>query len=298
MVTRFNSYVDAVSVFDRLEIGLISFSSNPIRVHDDDDLSGLMSSIRQHGLLEPIIVRPKGKRFEVVAGNRRLRACKLLRYRRVRCIITGLNDAEAYEVSLIENVQRRTLNPLEEAAAFKKYCDKFGWGSQTELAKKLGKSQEYVSHRLKLLELPAEAKEDLRAGRLSPTSAQEMVWLKSGDSRLAALEMVKGSKLNTRSVRRLVRDLNSSELARPKAEFETPTEEVETDHTQSFLEEAILIMRISIARLDWIVTKVQDTRLREVLLSKRAEINRMVDELIQLKMSDLGLSHQIAALVP
>ncbi len=295
MVTRFNSYVDAVSVFDRLEIGLISFSSNPIRNHDDDDVSGLMASIQEHGLLEPIIVRPKGKRFEVVAGNRRLRACKLLRYRRVKCIITGLDDAEAYEVSLIENVQRRTLNPLEEAMAFKKYCDKFGWGSQTELARTLGKSQEYISHRLRLLALPEEAKAALRSGKLSPTAAQEMVWLKSGESCVAALEMVKDNRFNTRSVRKLVRDLNASDENRPESGFEGLAHEADGDQGVSFIEESILIMRISIARLDWIVTKVHESPLKEVLMSKRMAINRMVDELIQMKMNGLGLPQKVPA---
>ena len=117
MVTRFNSYVDAVSVFDRLEIGLISFSSNPIRDHDDEDLSGLMASIKQHGLLEPIIVRPKGKRFEVVAGNRRLRACKLLRYRRVRCIITGQLKTRSFlrtiRMRCAPSPRRRKINAQE-----------------------------------------------------------------------------------------------------------------------------------------------------------------------------------------
>jgi hypothetical protein len=117
MVTRLNEYLNAVSVFDRIEVALLSFSRNQVRKVRDEDLSDLMASIHEHGLLEPIIVRPKGKGFEVIAGNRRLRACKLLRFRRVNCIVADLNDAEAYEVSIIENVQRSTLNPLEEALA-------------------------------------------------------------------------------------------------------------------------------------------------------------------------------------
>jgi len=295
VATRFSGYVDAVSVFDLLEVGLISFSSDPIRDHDDEDISGLVASIKEHGLLEPIIVRPVGKRFEVVAGNRRLRACKLLRYRRVKCIISGLSSSEAYEVSLVENVQRRTLDPLEEAVAFRNYCQKFGWGSQTKLAKKLGKSQEYISHRLKLLELPDDVKAELRTGRLNATAAQEMTWLKSEDSRAAALEIVKGRSLNTRSVRRLVRDFNEAGQLGGATDFEGAREEKGAGHGIGFLEEAILIMRISLARLDWVMTKVQESDLRDILLSKRDSLNKMVDELIRLKMDSLGLSHRVPA---
>jgi ParB family chromosome partitioning protein len=288
--------VEAVSVFDRLEIGLISFSSNPIRDHNDDDISELVASIKEHGLLEPIIVRPVGRRFEVVAGNRRLRACKLLRYRRVKCIIAGLDDSEAYEVALAENVQRRTLDPLEEAMAFKKYCDKFGWGSQTKLAKKLGKSQEYISHRMKLLELPEVVKEELRRGGLNPTAAQEMGWLKSEDSKTDALEIVRENKLNTRLVRRLVHHLNMTGHIGESTDFEENKTERKVGHGINFLEEAILIMRISILRLDWIMAKVQEPEVREILLSKRDSINRMVDDLIRLKMNSLGLSRRVSAI--
>lgn len=294
VATRFSGYMDAVNVFDVLEVGLISFSSDPIRDHDDEDISGLVASIKEHGLLEPIIVRPVGKRFEVVAGNRRLRACKLLRYRRVKCVVTGLDDSEAYEVALVENVQRRTLDPLEEAMAFRSYCQKFGWGSQTKLARKLGKSQEYISHRLKLLELPEGVKEELRSGRLNPTAAQEMAWLKSEGSRAAALEMVKDNRMNTRSVRRLVQHLNATGRIGGTTDFEDARAGRGVEHDTSFLEEAILIMRISMARLDWVMTKVREPEVRGALLSKRESINRMVDDLIRLKMGSLGMSRRVA----
>lgn len=296
MVTRLNDYLNAVSVFERLEIGLISFSPNPIRQHKDDDLFDLTASIQEHGLLEPIIVRPKGNGFEVVAGNRRLKACRLLRFRRVNCIVSNLDDADAYEVSLIENVQRRTLNPLDEAEAFKKYCKEFGWGSQTKLAKKLGKSQEYISHRLKLLDLPEEAKQELLSGRLSPAAAQELVWLKSDDRCIAALGFLKETELNTRTVRRLVRDLNAPESSRIGTGFEVSPNEYNNGQGKNFIEEAVLIMRISLARLDWLVTKVPDAQLKTVLLMKRSALNSIIDDLIRIKMSEIYQSRTTPAI--
>lgn len=298
MVTRLNEYLDAVSVFDRLEVGLISFSPIPIRRCKDEDVSDLAASIQEHGLLEPIIVRPKEKGFEVIAGNRRLKACKLLRFRRVNCVIADLDDAEAYEVSIIENVQRRSLNPLEEAMAFKKYCDEFGWGSQTRLAKRLGKSQEYISHRLKLLELPERVKAELLDGRLSPTAAQEMVYLRSDDSCIAALEIAQESELDTRSVRKLVHDLNDPGLRRMRAGFEISPDGSGGGQGKSFLEETVLIMRISLARLNWILLKVQDPALKSILVAKKAALNGIVDDLIQVKMSAIYQSRQGPTMAP
>jgi len=293
MVTRLNEYLNAVSVFDRIEVGLISFSHSQIRKREDEDLPELVASIHEHGLLEPIIVRPDGRRFEVVAGNRRLKACKLLRFRRVNCIVADLDDADAYEVSMVENVQRRTLSPLEEAMAFKKYCDEFGWGSQTRLAERVGKSQEYISHRLKLLELPQEVKEALLNGKLSPTTAQEMVWLKSDSCRIAAMEMVKENGLDTRSVRKLVHDLNLPEGERVGAGFEVSHVDGEGGNGKSYIEEAVLILRISLARLDWMVARVQEPRLKSVLQTKRQELNKLVDDLIQLKMIGVYQARQV-----
>ena len=87
----------------------------------------LMNSIEEKGLLEPVVVRPVQEGFEVVAGNRRLEACRKLRWRTMTCHVVELTDRESLEVSIIENVQRETLNPIDEATALKKYVDEFGY---------------------------------------------------------------------------------------------------------------------------------------------------------------------------
>ena len=115
----------------------------PIHLHADLD-----------GLLEPIVVRPVENGSEVVAGNRRLEACRRLKMHRIPCHIVELDDREAFEVSLVENVQHETMNPVDEARAFKRYVDDYGYGGVSELARKIDKSQEYVSNRLRLLKLP------------------------------------------------------------------------------------------------------------------------------------------------
>jgi ParB family transcriptional regulator, chromosome partitioning protein len=284
MVTPLKQYTDDISTFDEIETSLISFSFNPVR-STSDDVSELMRSIREQGLLEPIIVREHGTRFEVVAGNRRLRACKLLKQRRVKCIVTDIDDAAAYEVSMVENVQRKTLSPLEEAAAFKKYCETFGWGSQTQLAQKIGKSQEYISHRMKLSDLPESARLALQSGAITPTAAQEMAWIKDDRSAEIMLDMIHSEKLNTKSVRRLSKEMMKGGGGADPHAFTRPAKNG-YDQTK-LLKESILILRISMVRLDSVIIKVKDGVLKQHLLSKRLSLHQIVDDLIRVKNKNL-----------
>lgn len=100
----------------------------------DDDIVDLSNSIKQKGLLQPIVVRVKGQYFEIVSGNRRYNACKYLAWRKIPCYVVELDDKNAFEVSLVENIQRKTLNPIDETCAFKKYMSDFGWGGITDLS--------------------------------------------------------------------------------------------------------------------------------------------------------------------
>jgi ParB family chromosome partitioning protein len=91
-------------------------------------------------LLQPIIVRPKDDHFQIIAGNRRYEACKRLGLKKILCHIVELDDKEAFEVSIAENVQRKNLTPIDEAKTFQSYASKFGWGGMSDLARKIGKS--------------------------------------------------------------------------------------------------------------------------------------------------------------
>ncbi len=137
------------------------------------NLEELAESIRQYGLLQPIVVRPKSSGYEVVAGNRRLAAAKLLKLRKLSCHVIELSDKEAYEVGLIENLQHKTMNPIEESIAFKKYVNSYGWGGVSELAKIIGKSQEFVTKRIQLLSLPEEIQQEIIRQRITPSVALE-----------------------------------------------------------------------------------------------------------------------------
>jgi len=157
---------------------IVSILQNILLRSDLGQLDELIASIEEKGLLEPIVVRPVEDGFEVVAGYRRLEACKRLGWRRIPCHIIELDDREAYEVSLIENLQHKSLDPIEEALAFKRYVEEYGYGSVTELARRIEKSPSYVSRMIALLSLPDDVREELVRRRKSPSIAQELLNLK------------------------------------------------------------------------------------------------------------------------
>ena len=124
-----------LGVIEDVEVGKIRQSSSPYRFIQPE-MDELICSIKEKGLLQPIVVKSKGKYYEIVAGNRRYKACTALKWRKIVCHVVELTDKEAFEVSLIENMQRKNIDPIEEAHAFKNYVLTFGWGGISELGSK------------------------------------------------------------------------------------------------------------------------------------------------------------------
>ena len=122
--------------------------------YDTTDKDDLSYSIREKGLLQPILVRSVDSFYEIIAGHRRYNACKKLGWRKIICHIVEMDDKDAFEISLIENIQRKNLNPIEEAQAYKVYVLNFGWGGISDLASRIGTSISYIDKRLRLLDLP------------------------------------------------------------------------------------------------------------------------------------------------
>src|SRR5919108_2130000 len=135
------SNIPTRGIVSEILVSRIRHSSFLLR-HRNVGLDQLQHSIAHQGLLQPIIVRivNDGECYEVVAGNRRFAACKQLGWKRIMCHVLELNDKDAFEVSLIENLQHNALNPIEEANAYKRFVDEHRWGSVTELARRIGKS--------------------------------------------------------------------------------------------------------------------------------------------------------------
>ncbi len=164
------------SIVEQIEMKMIRPSQFSIRdkFNDHQEIESLITSIKEHGLLQAILIRPYQNSFEIVAGHRRFHACKSLRWRHIPCKIRELSDKQAFEIQITENIQRKSMNSLEEAEAFRKYVQDLGWGGVTELSRKIGKSEEYVSHRIQLLKLPQDIKEKIMLNKLSISQALEL----------------------------------------------------------------------------------------------------------------------------
>ncbi len=148
---------------------------NPRRHFDEEELAELAASIAEKGVLQPILVRPgEGGMYEIVAGERRWRAAQKAGVHEVPVIVRALSESEALEVALIENVQRSDLNPLEEAQGYARLIEQFGY-TQQQLAEIIGKSRSHVANTLRLLNLPEQVREMVRAGELSAGHARALV---------------------------------------------------------------------------------------------------------------------------
>ncbi len=275
-----------------IDVKLIQHSQNNARTYLSN-LNSLIASIKQNGLLQPIIVRLSGSRFEIVAGNRRLEACKKLHWVKIPCLVRELSDKEAYEIGLIENIERETLTPIEEARSFQLYIKQKGWGGVKSLAEKIGRSEEYVSHRIALLGLPKIVLELISSDKLSPSAAHEIVWMKNADEQKMLAKTAAELGLPAKKVREavvlsksgqkmddIVSAMDSRELGRVKDAAEKQSK---------LLDKSILTLRICILRLDSIIEEIDNETgsesLRQILIQKRLLVHNEIDDLIHLKKS-------------
>ncbi|PTX57888.1 chromosome segregation DNA-binding protein [Litoreibacter ponti] len=149
----------------------------PRRDFDSDDLNDLAASIREKGIIQPLIVRPHPKdrgRFQIVAGERRWRAAQLAKVHEVPVVVREMDDTEVLEIAIIENIQRADLNPVEEALGFRQLQDRFGH-TQEQLATALGKSRSHIANLMRLLNLPEDVLMLLREGKLSSGHARALI---------------------------------------------------------------------------------------------------------------------------
>src|SRR3990167_2623093 len=158
----------------------------------------LQTSIKEHGILQPLTVtQRKGGGYELIAGERRLRAARALKIPTVPVIVRRASELEKLELALIENIQRNDLNPIEEAAAYRKLVDEFGL-TQDQAAKKMGKSRSQIANRLRMLHLPVEIQTAVADGTLSEGHAKVILSLRTQKDQLAFFEKVKRQNLSVR----------------------------------------------------------------------------------------------------
>ncbi|AIC16444.1 ParB/RepB/Spo0J family partition protein [Nitrososphaera viennensis] len=189
----------------------IKFSTLLLRPHDDKEVMQLSKSIKEVGLLQPIIVRLKDGFYEIVAGNRRFTACKALGWRKIPCYVLDLDDKAMFEMALIENVQRKTMTPLEEAESFRRYVEEKGWGSVAELASRIGKSSAYISKRIALLDLPTDVRDRIANNEIFASAAEELLAVKDKEKQSELANMIAARRLTIKKARLLVDQLKRKE---------------------------------------------------------------------------------------
>ena len=219
-----------------LPIDLVGRNAQQPRKHfDENDLTELSNSIRQHGVLQPILVRPvAGGRYEIVAGERRWRAAQRAGLHAIPAVIREFNDVEVLEVAIIENVQRTDLNPIEEAQGFQALIDRFG-RTQEEIAEAVGKSRPHIANMLRLLKLPDDLQEMVRDGRLSSGHARAI--LTAPDPRGLA-QRVLSEGLNVREVERIAQQAKDEKHG-PRAGSAGDTKSADTRALEQSLSNAL-----------------------------------------------------------
>jgi len=249
------------------------------------DLSSLVASIREKGLIEPLLVRPKDGGFEIVCGHRRFEACKKLRMKSVPCVVKYFSDQRAFEISLIENIQRESLNPIDEAVAYHRYVVQRGWGGVSKLARRIGMSEEYVSHHLLLLSLPKEVQSKVSDGTLNFTKARELVWLKDPKLQTELLREIMARRLSTRKVHTAAVSVKNGikvdeavagvDRADP---WDRGYREAEPDPDYLVMEKAIVALRISMMKMDSIIELASNRQLKEYLVQVRYNMHDLIDK--------------------
>jgi ParB family transcriptional regulator, chromosome partitioning protein len=244
-------------------------------------LEQLANSIKQKGLLQPILVRTKETHFEIVAGNRRYHSCKALGWKKIACHVVELDDREAFEISLVENLQRKTLSPLEEAQAFKLYVSDYGWGGVSSLGAKIGKSASYVTKRIKLLDLPSDMLESIKNSTISVSVAQEITSIQDQSKRSQLSELISKRHLSLRKTRKLVSEIDEG-YAVFNSDSMYSASGNSTPHVERILNKSLIALRIAMNRIAENIDDVQDNWLvHEILMQHKNVLHDQIDILLK-----------------
>ena len=192
------------------QVPVLAITPNPLQprtVVDPEALSELAASIREHGLIQPLIVTQQGPdRYQLIAGERRWQAARMAGLAQVPVIVKEATPQQALEIALVENIQRADLNPLEEAVAFRQLVDEFDL-TQEQVAERVGKSRVSVTNTLRLLRLPAAVKQALLDGTIREGHARALLALPTKEAQVAALKTVITKRLSVRQTEDLARRL-------------------------------------------------------------------------------------------
>lgn len=191
----------------------------PRKVFNDEALKELSSSIKQHGVFTPILVKKSIQGYDLIAGERRLRASKLAGLKDIPAIIVDFDDQEMMEIALLENIQREDLNVIEEAKAYEKLIQRLGY-TQEQLAHRVGKSREHITNLLRLLKLPEYVQEYVVSKQLSMGHVRALLGLKTEANMRKVAKQAIDQGLSVRKVEQIVKDTNNKKtIEKPKEDI-------------------------------------------------------------------------------
>ena len=272
---------------------------------DEQGLNELAQSIKEHGIIQPLVLRKIGDKFEIIAGERRYKASYIAGLTEVPAVIINLNDNESAEVAIVENIQRKDLSPIEEAKSYKKLLDR-GYLTQDQLAGRMGKTQATVSNKLRLLNLDEDVQAALLNNKISERHARSILRISDKEKQKNVLNQILNKRLNVRDTENLVSEvlnenkkdefIHVSNLTPNTFEFpeitnnQTEKKTEETTNLDSLLNGTISLDNISLNNEEEEEIEVMDDNNEEVLEVK-ADIDTAIEKVEKLveELKELGL---------
>lgn len=203
-------------------------ASQPRKTFNEEKLQELADSIEKHGLIQPVVLRKSGRGYEIVAGERRYRAARLIGLRELPCIVKTLSDEENMLLAIIENMQREDLNPIEEAEGLRQMIDKYGL-TQEQVSSSVGKSRPYIANSLRLLRLPEYVRSLTAEGKITTGHARALVAVKDKNKQIALADRVAEEGLSVRQIEKLAASEDKTKTAAKKAAKSPDEKRVEED---------------------------------------------------------------------
>lgn len=197
--------------------------NQPRQNFDEESIANLAESIRENGLIQPIVVRKSAMGYQIIAGERRWRACRMLGMNEITAVVKEYDDEQVAKAALIENIQRENLNPIEEAAAYKDLMEKYDM-TQEQLSKVIGKSRSSIANSVRMLEMPESIQQLLISGKLSIGQAKAIASAKDEETMEMIARQASDGKLTVRGIEKLITKFEEDEAETSAEQFEVPDE--------------------------------------------------------------------------
>ena len=263
---------------DLIEIDLDQLEpaeSQPRKYFNEEKLNELATSIKANGIIQPIVARRIGEKFQIIAGERRWRAARIAGIQKIPCIIREVADANVLEISLVENIQRQELNPIEEAMAYKNLLERLNV-TQEEIAQRVGKDRSSITNALRLLRLPEEIQKLVEEEKLSMGHARALLSIESVELQRTLAMEISEKNLSVREIERIVKSRQG--LQRRENEADGVAQEKDDERANVEAAESKLSKRLG-AQVKIKFQKVGG--LVEIRFASRDDLSRLFDILIQ-----------------